>query len=93
MIVHASEKLRTNPKPKLPPGTNRCLCASCGAYFGGVSAFDMHRVGPAADRSCLPPGAVRDKQERSLLWLNKYGYWVRNKKPIHLQRPVVREAA
>jgi len=93
MIVHASEKLRTNPDSKLPPGTNRCLCASCGGYFGGVTSFDMHRVGPADDRSCLAPSDVRDRQKQPLLRLSNLGYWVRIRKPIHLQQPAVPVAA
>ena len=95
MSLHHSDKLRTNPDPKLPLGTNRCLCASCGCYFGGVRAFELHRtrVGPAADRACLPPGGVRDKRNRPLLRLDKYDYWVQIDKPVHLRQPVVLEAA
>ncbi len=93
MTIHLSNKLRTNPKLKLPPGTNRCLCASCGHYFGGVTAFDMHRVGPASERACLAPGGVSDGHNRPLLKLNKYGYWVRIDIPIHSHKPAVRKAA
>ena len=63
--------------PKLPAGTNRCQCAACGEYFGGVYAFDLHRVGPGHDRACLPPAAMRDKHLRPLLRLNSRGYLVR----------------
>ena len=93
MIVRALEKLRTHPNSKLPPGTNRCLCASCGVYFGGVTSYAMHRVGPADDRSCLAPGDVRDNQLRPLLKLNKFGYWVRIDHPGQRQQPIVRVAA
>ena len=73
--------------PKLPPGRNFCRCAACGSYFGGVQAFDAHRVGPARDRGCLPPGEVRDKHGRPLLKLNLRGYWVRcfKKRPLELR--------
>ena len=63
--------------PKLPPGRNFCKCPACGIYFGGVQTFEAHRVGPARDRGCLPPGEVRDKHNRPLLKLNLKGYWVR----------------
>lgn len=63
--------------PMLPTGTNRCQCPSCKAYFGGVSAFDMHRVGVAGDRRCICPSEVRDKHGNRLLWLNERGYWGR----------------
>ena len=81
------------PDSKLQFGTNRCLCAACGHYFGGVTSFDMHRVGPADNRSCLAPCGVRDKQKQPLLQLNDRGYWVRIDRPIHLQQPAVRVAA
>jgi len=62
--------------PKLPVGTNYCLCSACGEYFGGVRAFELHRVGPAAKRSCLHPSRVSNGKNRPLLRLNKRGYWV-----------------
>ncbi len=62
--------------PKLPPGTNYCRCAACGEYFGGVSAFDLHRVGAAEDRACLPPAQVSNRQSEPVLRLNNRGYWV-----------------
>jgi len=62
--------------PKLPPGTNYCKCAACGEYFGGVSAFDLHRVGAAGDRSCLHPSQVSNRRSESVLRLNDKGYWV-----------------
>ena len=63
--------------PKLPAGTNRCQCAACGEYFGGVRAFEVHRVGPTDDRACLAPAGMRDRQLRPLLRLNSRGYLVR----------------
>ena len=63
---------------KLPPGTNFCKCGSCGSYFGGVGAFDLHRYGNSKDRACLPPSEVSDGQNRPLLRLNDRGYWVRD---------------
>ncbi len=67
----------TQTDTKLPAGTNRCKCASCGEYFGGVRAFEVHRVGPTDDRSCLAPAGMRDRHLRPLLRLNSRGYLVR----------------
>ena len=86
MSLALNYKFHTQSDQKLPPGTNRCQCASCGAYFGGVNGFERHRIGPAADRRCLPLGAVRDKQNRSLLRLTEQGYWVRIDRPVHLRQ-------
>lgn len=66
--------------PMLPPGSNFCQCAACGEYFGGVKAFELHRVGPATDRSCLAPSVVSDRKNRLLLRKNERGYWVRDYK-------------
>jgi len=52
--------------PKLPPGTNHCLCSACGRYFGGVNGFERHRVSFA----CVDPISVG-------LVLNARGFWVR----------------
>lgn len=57
---------------KLPPGTNRCRCAACGEYFGGVGTFDKHRVGHPAERSCLGRVQMRERGLR----INEKGYWV-----------------
>ena len=81
MIVHPITKLRT-PDQKLPHGTNRCKCSGCGEYFGGVRAFELHRVGQYPDRSCLAPSCVSDSQKQPLLRLNDRGYWVHIKKPM-----------
>ena len=79
--------------PKLPPGTNRCRCASCGAYFGGLRAFEKHRIGPASDRTCLDPRCVSDRQNQSVLKLNRLGYWVLINRPVHLRHAIVQVAA
>ena len=52
--------------PKLPPGTNHCLCSACGRYFGGVNGFERHRV----KFQCVDPVTIG-------LELNPRGYWVR----------------
>ena len=65
--------------PKLPPGTNRCLCATCGEYFSGVRAFELHRVTVRVQvrvgghRGCLgQPG-----MSQIGLRVDCYGYWGR----------------
>ena len=63
--------------PKLKPGTRFCQCAACGRYFGGVAAFDMHRVGPMNNRKCADPASLVTKRGgKRKLWLNDRGYWV-----------------
>lgn len=52
--------------PKLPPGTNHCLCSACGRYFGGADGFTRHRV----NFKCVDPATLG-------LTLNRRGYWVR----------------
>lgn len=61
---------------RLRPGSNFCKCGACGAYFGGVRAFELHR-GPGGNRACFDPGGVSDRQGRPLLTLTEKGYWVR----------------
>lgn len=56
----------TGSDPKLPPGTNFCLCSACGRYFGGVNGFERHRV----KFQCVDPATIG-------LELNPRGYWVR----------------
>lgn len=64
---------------RLPPGSNLCRCGSCGERFLNVRAFDAHRYGPAADRSCLAtpqlPGAGLERDPR--------GYWRLPKRKFH----------
>ena len=33
----------------------------CVAYFTAAKAFEIHRVGPPGDRSCLGPCAVENR--------------------------------
>ena len=66
--------------PKLPVGTNYCKCSACGHYFGGATAFDLHRRGEYPDRACLAPSDVANKENKPLLRLNDRGYWVRTYK-------------
>lgn len=63
--------------PMLPVGTNYCLCRACGAYFGGVGAFDLHQSG-ASPVVCLPPSEVTDRHGRKLLRQDERGYWRRS---------------
>lgn len=66
-IEHSEDSRITDcADPRLPPGTNFCLCSACKRYFGGLHGFERHRV----NSQCLDP-AVRG------LELNKRGYWVR----------------
>jgi hypothetical protein len=57
-----------------------CLCSACGQDFGGVRAFDLHRVGKHAysysakhpdGRRCLNE---QEMQERGM-YLNESGRW------------------
>ena len=59
--------------PKLKPGSNKSRCAACGEYFGGVTAFDIHRVDPYLDRSCMPQSVMSERG----LHKNSRGIWVR----------------
>lgn len=59
--------------PKLPVGSNFCLCGSCGEYFGGVKSFDTHRHGNDV-RACYGPSVMRERG----LELNSRGYWIRS---------------
>ena len=59
---------------KLPIGSNKCKCAACGEYFGGVRGFDQHRVGDYPDRACLDVSGM----EKAGLTLNDKGYWIRD---------------
>jgi len=66
---HSSKPKQADPK--LPPGRNFCRCAACGSHFGGLVAFDLHRVGPADDRSCTTTPQLPDAG----LLLDAHGYW------------------
>ena len=67
--------------PTLPINSNRCLCASCKQYFGGVRTFEIHRVGPALDRACLGLAGMAERR----LQLDAKGYWVREHTKRHIQ--------
>ena len=60
--------------PMLPPGTNYCKCSGCGEYFGGVRAFEVHRVGVHEDRRCLLPSGMSRMGYRK----SARGYWGRD---------------
>jgi len=55
---------------------NRCKCISCGKSFGGITAFDAHRVGeftmdhPTYGRRCL-----RDEEISALGYKEVDGVW------------------
>lgn len=55
----------------LPPGSNFCQCSACGRYFLNPRAFDVHRIGPATDRGCMPTPCMRDAG----LERDPRGYW------------------
>lgn len=44
----------------LKPGTRACLCRSCGRIFSAPTTFDVHRVGPMANRRCAVESEMRD---------------------------------
>lgn len=62
----------------LPLGTNRCMCAGCGRYFGGLSGFDAHQtLGPDGRPICHDPATLTRKDGTSLGYIvNEAGYWV-----------------
>jgi len=53
----------------------KCICPCCRERFGGVRAFDMHRVGVGRDRGCKPPSSM------SQLRLDG-SFWVQERSPI-----------
>lgn len=58
-------------EPELLPNRNFCQCSGCGFFFLSVAAFEKHRVGPAADRSCTTTPQLPDAG----LLLDAHGYW------------------
>lgn len=53
-------------------GTRFCQCAACGRTFGGVSGFELHRVGDhAIARRCMTDGELA----KAGLTLNKRGMY------------------
>lgn len=71
------KKLPRKPDPRLRPGTNHCLCPTCGQYFTNEKNFDLHRAGNAQDRRCVYPGLVVDKNGNARLRRRADGLWVR----------------
>ena len=61
--------------PKLPIGSNHCLCASCGEYFTTVANFDGHREGKSLERRCVDPSTIRRKNGNARYRLNVKGLW------------------
>lgn len=70
----------TGRDPRLPYGTNFCLCAACGRYFGGVNGFERHRV----NFQCVDAATIG-------LRLNR-GRWVRTppKAPVLAGAPKIK---
>ncbi len=59
------------PPPRKPKKIAN-LCSVCERDFGGLKAFDMHRVGNFEDgRSCLSDDEMRAKG----MYINKQGRW------------------
>jgi hypothetical protein len=56
---------------------DRCQCAACGALFNSTRAFDMHRVGKGADRSCLTAEQMRNRG----MAINTPGFWCTSLRP------------
>lgn len=84
---HGDSPSAKQPTGKLPPNTRYCRCAACGSLFGGVFSFDLHRTGPADERTCMAPSAMLDKQGRPVMKLNQRGFWVRSygRRPANLR--------
>jgi len=71
---HQTNEVTRETTPQLLIGSNKCLCSGCGQFFGGVRAFEIHRVmvGSTRDRACLGLGSMAERGLR----LNAKGYWV-----------------
>jgi hypothetical protein len=58
---------------------SKCLCRACGAVFGGLRAFDTHRLGTyrvPGDRRCLSAASMSDAglvQDERGIWRQLYG--------------------
>ncbi len=61
--------------PKLPFGTNRCLCSGCGEYFTTVANFDAHRKGDGEKRRCVDPSTMRLKNGNARYRITADGLW------------------
>ena len=64
---------------KLRPGANRCRCATCGEYFNGEKAFDMHRIGEyptkLGQKSTRRCRTWKEMIERGMV-KSADGYWI-----------------
>lgn len=49
--------LATKQVPRKRTKTCTAHCRSCGGHFAGTTAFDAHRRGAAANRTCVDPSA------------------------------------
>ena len=67
-----SKKAVFSLNPRTKPRSNRCQCGVCREYFGGVRAFDMHRVGPVGERTCMTPHRMSERGLRC----SSEGYWI-----------------
>jgi hypothetical protein len=81
MTCQLTTENRVHPDPKLPRGTDKCLCRACGQYFKSSGTFTKHRVGnweaQGANRRCLTV-----EEMSALGWLlNETGHWIRGKRP------------
>jgi hypothetical protein len=72
---------------KLKIGTRHCLCAECGRYFTGPTAFDMHRAGPPTERYCRDPAKVLDRDRKPRLRLTTAGYWASARRRVDKLNP------
>lgn len=43
---------------RLPFGSRRCECPTCGELFSNEAAFDRHRRGAIDDRRCIAPAST-----------------------------------
>ena len=71
--------------PKLPLGTNYCLCAACGEYFTSESTFRLHRVDDEngiSGRACRDPAKILDKTRQPRLRLTPSGHWASSRRRV-----------
>ena len=69
--------------PKLPIGSNHCLCSGCGRYFTTVANFDAHRKGKFApvgegnsqNRRCVDPSTIKRKNGSARYRFSVKGLW------------------
>lgn len=65
----------TNSHLNLKLTGNRSQCGACREYFNSVGAFDKHRVGTPADRSCASPSDIG-------MSFNAAGYWITKERAV-----------